>query len=139
MVPGDLSLSVERELSEVVRVSHNIAAFLNERPLSPDCRLDVLLCVEEALSNIIRHGGPDSRNPIILRARMNANEVEIELEDDGHAFDPISHPAPRFDLPLHERTGGGLGIYLVKRLMDRVEYARRGEHNHLTMAKKFAV
>jgi len=131
-----LSLRVERRLSEVGRVNDEIAFFWRMHQLPEDTRLDVLLSIEEALSNVIRHGGAGSE--IAVRASLDRDAIEVQLEDDGPAFDPLSYPPPRLDLPLQERQRGGLGIHLVQCLMDRVKYERVQDRNRLTMVKRLS-
>ncbi len=133
-----LSLRVGRKLSEVSRVNDDIALLWQAHRLPDDGKLDVLLSIEEVLTNIIRHGSEGTGNAIVVRANRDADEIEIELEDDGPAFDPLSYPPPRLDLPLQERQRGGLGIHLVQCLMDRVKYERREGRNRFTMAKKLS-
>jgi len=58
------------------------------------------------------------------------------VEDDGQPFDPLAVPEPDTAKSLEERTIGGLGIHLVRKLMDNLEYKRQGERNLLIMKKK---
>ena len=57
------------------------------------------------------------------------------MSDNGAAFDPLSVPAPDLTTSLDERAVGGLGLHLVRNLMDRVSYSRAGERNQLTLVK----
>ena len=66
---------------------------------------------------------------------LEGDELTIRVEDDGRAFDPLQAPPPDLDLPLEERPVGGLGIHIVRSVMDAVEYQRRGGRNVLTMRK----
>ena len=133
-----LSVRVDRRLSEVGRVNDDIAVLWEARRLPDDPKFDVLLAIEEVLSNIIRHGGEGPCNEIMLRATLDGNEIEIQLEDDGPAFDPLTHPRPSIDLPLQQRQPGGLGIHLVQCVMDRVKYERTEGLNRFTMAKRIS-
>ena len=131
-----LSFRVEKKLSEVSRVNNGVEAFWHEHHLPDNSMLDVLLSIEEVLSNIIRHSLADFDNcVIVVSARIAAGEIQIQLEDNGPAFNPLSYSPPKLEAPLEDREAGGLGIHLVKCLMDRVRYERREERNFLTMAK----
>lgn len=136
MIEGQLNLTVDRKLPELIRVNREITAFMEQYPVSEDCRFDVLVSVEEMVSNIIRHGAAGTQSPITLRARMTSEAMEIQLEDEGPAFNPLAHPQPRFDLPLQERSLGGLGIFIVRQLMNTVHYERRNGNNCFTMARR---
>ena len=61
-----------------------------------------------------------------------------EIIDNGRAFDPTAAPAPDLSLPLEQRDPGGLGIHLMRRMIDRVEYRRAGGENRLRLEKSAA-
>ena len=136
-----LSLQVEKKPSELGRVQDRVEAFWREQGLPDDRKFEVLVSIEEVLTNIFRHGG--TKDPadteIEMRASVSGGEIEIQMMDNGPAFDPLAHPAPKIDAPLEERRPGGLGIHLVRQLMDRVHYERKSDRNWLTMAKRFAI
>lgn len=96
-----------------------------------------MVCVEEVLTNILRHGIrgiPESE--MEMHVNLNAGEIEIQVVDDGPAFDPVAYPAPNVDLAVDQRSVGGLGIHFVRNLMDRVSYKRLNDRNWLTMTKR---
>lgn len=93
------------------------------------------IAVEEIVSNAIRHGSPGD-GPISLHAVLNAEGAAITIEDGGSPFDPLAHPLPDPELPLEARRGGGLGILMVRKIMDEVRYERRAGRNHIRMRKR---
>jgi serine/threonine-protein kinase RsbW len=70
-----------------------------------------------------------------VRLSAEPGEIKAEVEDDGEPFNPLEAPEPDTEKSLEERTIGGLGIHLVRKLMDRLEYKREGERNLLTVRK----
>lgn len=95
----------------------------------------VLIAADEIISNIINHGG---RSPAVqVDAQVLDGEVRICITDDGVAFDPLQAASPDTTLSLEAREIGGLGIHLVRKLMDHVAYERRGKHNRLQFSKSF--
>jgi serine/threonine-protein kinase RsbW len=99
--------------------------------------LNVVL--DEAVSNPINHGyDAGVRGEIVVRLRRGPDRVEVEIEDDGRRFDPLRVPPPDLTLPLEQRPIGGLGIHLIRSLMDEVAYARHDGRNVLKMAKHLA-
>jgi anti-sigma regulatory factor (Ser/Thr protein kinase) len=99
--------------------------------------LNVVL--DEAVSNAINHGyDAGVRGEIVVRLRHRPGRVEAEVEDGGRPFDPLQAPPPDLTLPLEQRPIGGLGIHLIRNLMDEVSYARRDGRNVLKMAKLLA-
>jgi anti-sigma regulatory factor (Ser/Thr protein kinase) len=83
----------------------------------------VQLAVDEACSNIIEHGyGGEGRGDITCSCATKGGGLEIVLIDHGRAFDPGAIPAPNVGAPLEELGSRGAGIFLMKKLMDRVDY-----------------
>ncbi len=80
------------------------------------------------------HGGSVPRVEVALA--LTADGVTMALEDDGPAFDPLSLPAPDVAASLDERPVGGLGVFLVRQLMDSVSYTRVGARNRLSLTKR---
>lgn len=112
------------------------------RASAQECRFDekkiseIHLAAEEALVNVINYAYPGSAGDLQLTCSVrNGATLEIEIRDQGIAFDPLSLPTPNIDAPLEERRIGGLGIYLIRKIMDEVRYAREGDSNILTMVK----
>jgi anti-sigma regulatory factor (Ser/Thr protein kinase) len=106
-------------------------------PASVVNALNVVL--DEAVSNAINHGyDAGVRGAIAVRLRRASDSVEVEVEDDGRPFDPLQAPPPDLTLPLDRRPIGGLGIHLIRNLMDAVSYARQDGRNVLKMAKYLA-
>jgi anti-sigma regulatory factor (Ser/Thr protein kinase) len=99
--------------------------------------LNVVL--DEAVSNAINHGyDAGVRGEIAVRLRRAPDGVLLEVEDDGRPFDPLQAPPPDLTLSLERRPIGGLGIHLIRNLMDEVSYARVGGRNVLKMVKHLA-
>ena len=98
----------------------------------------VQLAVDEACSNIIEHAyGSEAHGVIECSLDVSAGALTIVLRDYGDPFDPESVPKPDVEASLEERTGGGLGLYFIRHLMDDVEFEfDREEGNRLTMVKR---
>ena len=132
-----ISVRVSRNLSEIGRVSSVLESLCQEQNVAEDARLDIQVCLEEGLTNVIRHSRPpESEDEIWVLASITPTEIEIRIEDNGSAFNPLSQPPPPLHLGLRERPAGGLGVHLIRTLMDRVEYERQPGCNCLTMTKK---
>jgi anti-sigma regulatory factor (Ser/Thr protein kinase) len=98
---------------------------------------DVRLAVEEAVSNTIRHGyGDGNDHAIHVRASLEPGELQLEIEDDARAFNPLEAPLPDVDLPVEKKPEGGLGILLLRSVMDRLDYRRSGGRNFLRLARR---
>jgi anti-sigma regulatory factor (Ser/Thr protein kinase) len=94
------------------------------------------LALEEIFVNIVMHG---SRPGIVPRVEVSlhrdAESLTMTVEDDGPEFDPLSLPPPDVTASLADRRVGGLGVFLVRKMMDSVRYARIAGRNQLRMSK----
>ena len=96
----------------------------------------IQMAVDEAATNIVLHAyGPDQSGPIQVICWQEGNNFFVQLRDYGRPFDPSLVPAPDLESPLEDRREGGLGIFLMRRMMDHVEFAREGRENVLTMVR----
>jgi anti-sigma regulatory factor (Ser/Thr protein kinase) len=98
---------------------------------------ELRLVAEEGLSNVIKYAYADSaRHSIEVTVEVGGGEVHLVLRDDGHPFDPLTAPAPDLDGPIERRPVGGLGIHLLKSLVDRADYRREADANVLRLVKR---
>ncbi|MEW6404351.1 MAG: ATP-binding protein [Chloroflexota bacterium] len=96
------------------------------------------LAADEAASNIVEHAYMDVQDgEIRISCDMRGNDIIIAMHDDGRSFNPNKVKAPNLKADLSERQIGGLGIYLMRKLMDDVRYeSKPGAGNLLTMRKR---
>lgn len=94
------------------------------------------LALEEHLTNLMNYGFPDNReHEITVRFALDSQFI-IEVEDDGPPFNPLQLSAVDTTVPLAQRPIGGLGIHLMRRFMDEIEYHSEGGKNVLRMRKR---
>jgi serine/threonine-protein kinase RsbW len=112
-------------------------ALVHDRFLGPALTTDLAVVLDEILSNVVRHGFCDGRqHEISIDLAIEPDLVVLTLEDDGPPFDPLTYPPPDVDADLDTRALGGLGIHLVRRLMDDVRYERVAERNRVVLRKR---
>ena len=99
---------------------------------------NIQLAADEAASNIIEHAYEGVSNGVLeLSCGVKANVITIILVDHGESFDPSEIPMPDLKADLSERKIGGLGIFLMRKLMDEVRYeVKPNKNNVLTMIKR---
>jgi serine/threonine-protein kinase RsbW len=139
MSPAVQLLPLTSSLDEIPRLADAVEAFCE--PLAPGPRdLHALqLALEEAVTNVIHHGyGGRPGHAFTLELRREDRRVTAVLTDDAPAYDPLARPEVDVHAPLAERGIGGLGVHLVKKLMDSAAYERRDGRNVLTLARNFA-
>lgn len=131
------TILVQNTLAELGPLSEFLSRFWVQNGLPEDLEMDINLALEEVFVNVIRYGYPDSsKHDIRVSIALENGVVSLTIDDDGIAFNPLDAPAVDLQAPLEGRPIGGLGIHLVRNLMDQVEYARRDDHNQLIMKKR---
>jgi serine/threonine-protein kinase RsbW len=91
------------------------------------------LALDEILSNVVRHAQPGEGTTLDMIFSLDEGMVGVEIVDKAGAFNPLLAPAPDTSSSLQDRQPGGLGIALVRRLMDETLYVRRDDRNHFVM------
>jgi anti-sigma regulatory factor (Ser/Thr protein kinase) len=95
------------------------------------------LCLEEHLTNVINYGLQDTpTQEILVRLALENGELIVEVRDAGKAFDPLQRAEVDTSVPLENKPIGGLGIHLMRRFMDDLQYRRESGQNILTMRKR---
>ena len=127
---------LRNKTEEISRMSEFITQFAEEFNLSPEVSFNVHLALEEAVTNVIMYAFPENEeHEFMLTVRKAENSLILNVIDSGKEFDPTLQPDADVTLPLEERPVGGLGIFLIRRLMQKVEYRRIDGKNILTMVK----
>jgi len=104
--------------------------------LPEETLFQVRLVLEEVLMNVISYGAGGGAVPRVkLSMAQEDSTLSMEIADNGIAFDPLQLPAPDLDAEIDDRPIGGLGIFLVRELMDSVTYRRDGDWNRLRVTK----
>ncbi len=104
---------------------------------SPELTFRVNFALEELGLNIIQHSGVDDLSEIELTVTSAPDAVTIEITDDGQPFNPLEDaPVPDVSAPLEDRPVGGLGVFLVRSMMDDLRYQRELGRNHLTLVSR---
>jgi serine/threonine-protein kinase RsbW len=105
----------------------------------------VEVCLDEVLANVVRHGLAGRQDSARVEVEMSLDKdveppvCEVLVSDDGPEFDPLGQAEADTSLPIEDRPIGGLGITLVRRLMDAAEYERREGRNRLRLRRKLVV
>ena len=137
--PASQLITLTNDLVEIPRLAEAVELFVE--PFSPSMKdmLAIQLALEEAVTNIIDHGykahAPGTRSFTVALSAPEAARIRMVVTDDAPAYDPLARPAVNLDLPIEERPIGGLGVHLVKNLMQHAHYERRGNQNVLTLER----
>lgn len=126
------------DIREISRLASFIEGIGEELSLPATVTFNLNLALEEAVSNIILYAYPgQTGKEIKVYATNTANYLVFTLTDTGEAFDPLGIKDADITLSLEDRPVGGLGIFLIKNIMDEVEYQRIEGKNIFTLKKEF--
>jgi anti-sigma regulatory factor (Ser/Thr protein kinase) len=130
-------ISIEPDISAIPPFLEWIEDRCREERLADDIVFKMALVLEEAVTNVINHAFADQPPPHAIRVRLEiaVERIVAEIIDNGRPFDPLSRPDPDLARPLADREPGGLGILLMRRMTDRIDYRRTGGDNHLRLEK----
>ena len=116
-------------------------AFVEEQLEAADCPMKLVMqitvCFEEMYVNVAHYAYNGDAGEVVVTADYQDGLFSIRLADKGFPFDPLAKADPDITLSAEERNIGGLGIYMVKKSMDVVNYEYRDGQNIFTMGKRF--
>lgn len=118
-----------------------LAAFVDEvcewMGFDPMLTMQLNLAIEEAVVNVMDYAyPPGTKGEVDIEVKADADELMFTISDNGVAFDPTAKAEVDTTLSAEERQIGGLGIHLVRHIMDNVEYERKDGRNILRLSKK---
>ena len=129
-------LKLKNQISELERVNQFVGEIGDELGLDMELQMNLNLVMEEMVSNVIFYAYPQGTEAEIeLVAESDGKEVTFVLSDSGKEFDPTMRKDINPDVNPAERDIGGMGIYIVKNIMNKVTYQRLKGKNLLTMKK----
>jgi len=132
------TLVLANELGEIPRLADGIEAFCGPLAPAPKDLFALQLALEEAVTNVINHGYTDgAAHTVTVELQARGRCVTAVVSDDAPAYDPLARPEVDTRLPLESRSVGGLGVHLVKKLVDAAHYERRDGRNVLTLSRTF--
>ena len=122
--------SVTAELTRLVAFAE---AFARDCGFADDERARLLIILEELFTNVVAHGNAQN---VAAALRSSRGRLTIDFVDDGPPFDPLTHPGVDLDARGEERPIGGLGIAVVRGLVDTARYLRQDSRNHLRLTRR---
>jgi serine/threonine-protein kinase RsbW len=128
-------LTLESKLSEIARVPPWIEELAARHGIPNQIQFAMDLCLEEILSNIIRHGyASEPNHALVIRHRINREgSFTLIVEDQAPQFNPLLVSDPPVPHSLEDVSGGGHGIQLLKQFADAIEYERMSNGNRITV------
>ncbi len=134
MLDISTSIRMEPQADELDAVFDEVQDFANQANLPEGLVFQIKLILEELALNVINYGNKGGTEPIEIGLSAKGETIVLQISDVGQPFDPMKDaPAPDLTLSLEERPIGGLGLYLVKTMVDEMHYRWEDGRNHLTL------
>lgn len=130
------AITVQATLDALATISDFVVAQAEAAGLDEHAVWEVQLATDEAATNVVQHSYADREGTIQIVTAVRDDVFEVVMRDHGHTFDLADVPPPDLESPLEERRTGGLGIYLMRTLMDDIEFCRENGENVLRMTKR---
>jgi sigma-B regulation protein RsbU (phosphoserine phosphatase) len=133
--PEAREVRLRSDLAEIARADHWLQEVCRDLDVSPEAAHDFQIALEEVLVNVVRHGyGERAPGEIEVRAWAAGEALRLEVRDRAPRYNLLEQAPPPLD--DHERPVGGLGVHLVRQLMDRVEYVYEAGENRLVLERR---
>ena len=129
-------LILHNNIQQIPQLAEFVEAVCEEKELPLPTVMSLNLALEEAVTNVILYAYPDGTDGLVdIEATVRDDSLEFVISDSGKPFDPTAAPEADVTLGFEEREIGGLGIHLVRQIMDEVIYERVEDKNVLTLIK----
>jgi sigma-B regulation protein RsbU (phosphoserine phosphatase) len=131
-----LEITVPSEIEAISTIFDEFTRFAEQHSLDDTVRRAALLVLDEFVNNVVSYSHTHTEeHEIKVVLVLSSDRLAVTIEDDGQAFNPFKRDPPDLDASLDDRQIGGLGIHLVKSVMDDYEYRRLGGRNVVTVYK----
>lgn len=132
---SEFHLLVRNNKHELISSMHAVHSFLKAHALPPRTMYNANLIFEEILTNILKYAFDDSsEHEIDVLLSLAGTNLSMQFIDDGRHFDPLSVPPPRMKESIMDSSVGGLGLHLVKQIVESMQYRRDHDRNVLRMS-----
>ena len=130
-------LTVPRDIAALADITRLVEGFYETNTMASETRYPIELALEEIFTNMVRHNA-EGRSDIRIELQSRNGEVVAKLTDfDAPRFDPLTEgPPPGIERQLAQRVPGGLGIHLVRKMMDHIEYSHEDRTATVTLRKR---
>lgn len=133
----EFKFRIEADVYQLAAARQFVEETAAQLKVTPKIIHQLVLAVDELLTNIIVYGYHGRPGIIEVALKPTGSDLEIQLRDQSPPFDPNTVPDPDIHLPLAERPLGGMGIYLARKIMDKMTYRTGSDGgNELTLLKK---
>jgi len=134
-----LSFQIRNSFGEIPAANEAVSRWLAARKVPAAVDYLANLAIEELATNSIKYGHDDAaEHQIEFELTLGTDEMVLVMMDDGRPFNPLELPEPDTSLPVEDRPVGGLGVHLLRKMSDSMQYERLNGRNRITLRKSLA-
>jgi anti-sigma regulatory factor (Ser/Thr protein kinase) len=132
---GKLSFETVADREHIEEMNNFVENALDKLNVRDEIHGQICTAVDEAVTNIALYAYPGKKGPVKITVEQLGCRIVITIIDSGQPFNPLHYPAPDINLSIEKRPIGGLGIHLMRHMMDQMRYRRVGDENCFTLEK----
>jgi len=133
--PAKFEFETVADLDHLDEINSFIEMSLKELDIQDEHYGHICVSLDEAVTNVIMYAYPHKKENIKIAIKKLKDRVSIKIIDSGAPFNPLDHPTPDVSVKIEDRLVGGLGIHLMRNMMDELNYHRIGDKNCFTLVK----
>lgn len=133
--PAKFTFETVADTEHLEAINNFIERSLNELDVHGEAFGHICVSLDEAITNVVMYAYPEKKGNIIITIEMLIDRISIEVIDSGAPFNPLNHPVPDVSASIEKRLIGGLGIHLMRNMMDELNYRRIDGKNCLSLVK----
>lgn len=135
-----LNVTVRNEVADLANVTEAVERVGAAAAIPVKTVMQLQVVLDEVLSNVIKYAWPDGgTHEFYVRINVRNGGIEISITDDGRPFNPLDQPPPAPAADGGRPAPGGLGIHMVRQLVDSIEYVRFDGRNQVTLTKRYGL
>ena len=136
---NSILVTIANERAEIAGVVEALHTIGTTHGIPSEALVALQVSIDEVVSNVIKYAWNGGAHQVHVRISVLGDGVEVEVVDDGEPFNPLDAPPPPPSTPGERPAPGGIGIHMVRQLMDGIEYARNAGRNHTVLTKRCAL
>lgn len=130
------TITLKNDIKQLEVMGNELEAYFEANDIDFETANAIQLSLDELVTNVISYAYDDQEeHEIEIILNFHGDYVSVLLSDDGNEFNPFARPEVDTNKALEDRQVGGLGIHLVKNMMDEFDYKREGQKNHISLKK----
>ena len=133
--PAKLVFETVADTDHLEEIINFIEQALNELDVQGEYCGPICVSLDEAVTNVVMYAYPKTKGNVKISIEKLNDRVLVEIIDSGAPFNPLDHPVPDVNVSIEKRMIGGLGIHLMRNMMDELNYRRIDDKNCLSLVK----